>query len=453
MPSSPNSPGRTRRNPSRLDLSSASPSALTRNEFGQSPPYSPLTPRTSVPQSPMSHRRRISSLGTSERLDRFSGDFTSDMNADAHDGDAGGLGSLADELANAWDDDGYGYGYGEDDASGLQDGEVMVSLDGVDSSAPGNGTYIESIHDMGIGMGSGMSHGASDSEHDQLMPPKQRLRGQLRHRRHESLYDGSDYGNDSDLEDAGDIPPGLEARMSGIDDLVRWSKGDGNEVIDQFISLLRELGGQSGIENSTTRLITAHNSLVSHLSHQTRSLQTLTHPLLISSFPTLSPDAIDDLVPLIDSILPNLPSPNNHQRTDSNTPSTPDPPTSHHSRSHSNATPLLSLQTLLSQTSDLTHTLRALNDTLHESRQLTSTASRRLRAVRELVVDMRREDEAREEGIRWIEKGGWDARLARREAGTVCHSVVSGFEAVCGEWRDRLFGTAAAAATTEVTVT
>ena len=27
-----------------------------------------------------------------------------------------------------------------------------------------------------------------------------------------------------------------------------------------------------------------------------------------------------------------------------------------------------------------------------------------------------------------------------REAGRVCGDVVSGFEAVCGEWRERLFG-------------
>ncbi|EER29314.1 hypothetical protein D8B26_008036 [Coccidioides posadasii str. Silveira] len=447
-PSSPNSPTRRRRNLSDLDFSSTAPSSFTRNGYGQSPPYSPETPRTSIPHSPVTTRHRISSSGGMERPARYSGDFTPDVNADS--GDGGGLGSLADELANAWDD-GYEYGYGGEDTSGLQDGEGMVSIDGVDSPTSDNASYIESIHDMGIGMGGGLSHGDSGSGEDQLKPPRQRLKGHSRHRRHESLYDGSDYGNDSDFDEPGDMSPGLEAQMAGIDDLVRWSKADetSNELIDQFIGLLRELGGQAGIENSTTRLITAHSSLVSHLTHQTRSLQTLTHPLLISSFPTLSPDAIDDLLPLIDSILPNLPFPDQHQsthhRTDSTSTSDPDH-SSAHSRSHSHTTPLLSLQSLLSQTSDLTHTLRTLNDTLHESRQLTSTASRRLKTVRELVIEMRREGEAREEGIRWIEKGGWDAKLAAREAGTVCQSVVSGFEAVCGEWRNRLFGTAAAGA-------
>ena len=100
----------------------------------------------------------------------------------------------------------------------------------------------------------------------------------------------------------------------------------------------------------------------------------------------------------------------------------------------------------MSQTSDITLSLRGLSDTLYESRQLTSTASRRLRSARELVADLRREEEGVEEGTRWIERGDWDRRLRDREAGRVCGDVVSGFEAVCGEWREKLFGAAAAGA-------
>lgn len=184
------------------------------------------------------------------------------------------------------------------------------------------------------------------------------------------------------------------------------------------------------------RLITAHASITSHLTHQTRALQTLIHPLLFSPFPLLSPEAIDSLVPLIDDgLLQNLPLPFPHGQ--------------HHTQSLSAASgqdashnPLLSLQTLITQTSDLTLTLRTLSDTLHESRQLTSTASRRLRSARELVAEIRREDEDREEGTMWIEKGEWDRKLKDREAGRLCREVVGGFEAVCGEWRRKLFGTA-----------
>ena len=179
------------------------------------------------------------------------------------------------------------------------------------------------------------------------------------------------------------------------------------------------------------RLITAHSSITTHMTHQIRTLQTLTHPLLFSPFPTLSLEDIDDVIPLIDEILPNMPLPDRLNETTTTSSQQPD-------QAAPNA--LHSLQTLLTQTSDLSHALRTLSDTLHESRQLTNTASRRLKSVRELVAEMRREEEGREESTRWIEKGEWDTRLANREAGKVCGEVVSGFEAVCGEWRDRLFG-------------
>lgn len=170
---------------------------------------------------------------------------------------------------------------------------------------------------------------------------------------------------------------------------------------------------------------------------------------------------MDDLVPLIDEgLLPNLPLPiQSHQNNPNSTfrPQSASSTRSTQSQAPTSTTatsaaaaatldPLLSLQALLDQTSDLTLTLRTLSDTLHESRQLTSTASRRLRSARELIAELNREDEDREEGHRWIESGQWDRKLREREAGRVCGEVVSGFEAVCGEWRRKLFGAAAAAA-------
>ena len=52
---------------------------------------------------------------------------------------------------------------------------------------------------------------------------------------------------------------------------------------------------------------------------------------------------------------------------------------------------------------------------------------------------MKREDELMEEGIRWIEEGGWEDKLAGRKCASVCVEVVSGFEEVCDGWRERLF--------------
>ena len=73
-------------------------------------------------------------------------------------------------------------------------------------------------------------------------------------------------------------------------------------------------------------------------------------------------------------------------------------------------------------------------------RQTTALASRRLRAAKELVMEMRREVEARETGIHWVEQGNWECRLARRECARVCGEVVGGFEEVCASWRERLAG-------------
>ena len=73
-------------------------------------------------------------------------------------------------------------------------------------------------------------------------------------------------------------------------------------------------------------------------------------------------------------------------------------------------------------------------------RQTTALASRRLRAARELVIEMRGETEARETGIHWVEEGDWEGRLAGRECARVCGEVVGGFEEVCASWRKRLAG-------------
>ncbi|EEH47935.1 uncharacterized protein PADG_04019 [Paracoccidioides brasiliensis Pb18] len=420
-PSSPMSPSRRRRNPSNLALSSDSPSAFTPNGYSQSPLKSPQTPRYPIPMSPMSPRQPSSEA--MDRSARFSVDFTAQA-----DSGGGGLGNLADELADVWDED----GECEEDESGFHEEHDHVQIYEKEDDSTTRRT-----HD---------ARSDSDEEHSRdgesnwksLQIPKQKSKAgqQQRSRRRERLYDGSDYGNDSDFGEPGDLTPGLEARMAALENLVRWSTGNNGssgQIVQRIIESLRELVGQSGIENSATRLITAHASLTSHLTSQTRALQTLTHPLLFSPFPILSSEAIDDLIPLINDILPNLPF--------------PVPKTPHSQQSQTSvADPLHSLQALLSQTSDLTHTLRALNDTIHESRQLISAASRRLKSVRELVAEMQREEERREEGTRWIEKGEWDRRLQEREAGRVCGDVVSGFEAVCGEWRARLFGSEVAAA-------
>ena len=104
-----------------------------------------------------------------------------------------------------------------------------------------------------------------------------------------------------------------------------------------------------------------------------------------------------------------------------------------------------SLTALHSLTSDLVQTLNYLSDTLHMSRQTTTTATRRLRSAKELVAEMRREEELREEGERWLSRGNWGERLAKRECALVCGEVVGGFEEVCNGWRARLLAQAESA--------
>lgn len=76
------------------------------------------------------------------------------------------------------------------------------------------------------------------------------------------------------------------------------------------------------------------------------------------------------------------------------------------------------------------------------SRQTTTAAARRLKSARELVADMKREEEEREEGELWLTKGNWGERLGNRECAGVCGDVVGGFEEVCNGWRERLLAQA-----------
>lgn len=43
-----------------------------------------------------------------------------------------------------------------------------------------------------------------------------------------------------------------------------------------------------------------------------------------------------------------------------------------------------------------------------------------------------------EEGVRWLQMGGWEEKLQERQAARVCGEVVGGFEEVCEGWRRRL---------------
>lgn len=71
-------------------------------------------------------------------------------------------------------------------------------------------------------------------------------------------------------------------------------------------------------------------------------------------------------------------------------------------------------------------------------RQTSVEASRKLKSAIDAAGEIQRDVAAREVGVRWIESGGWDERLARRECAKVCGEVVGGFEDVCRGWREQL---------------
>ena len=175
-----------------------------------------------------------------------------------------------------------------------------------------------------------------------------------------------------------------------------------------------------GVLTRTSRLITAHSALTTHLTHQIRQMHNLTLPILSPMAPSPGSEAIEELIPLLMALSDEMPRPS--------------------------TTAFDSLASLHSHTAELIQTLNYLADTLHMSRQTTSTAARRLKSAKELVADMRREEELREEGERWLTKGNWGERLQNRECAGVCGDVVGGFEELCNGWRERLLAQAEAQA-------
>lgn len=342
------------------------------------------------------------------------------------------MGSLADELGDGWGEDPLD-DQGGSFLDGLQEGtaEPFSSGQGHDRSM-----NLGDMHDFGMGMVVEIpqpppveSQPSKGSIHRQSLSPQTNgvsHRPVPRHRKTESAYDGSDYGPDSDPED---LPPTLLRRISDVESLIRISThtddvlSENGGVVSRTTSALKDLGAQASIENTTTRLITAYTSMSLHRTHKTKELLSQSHSLLFapqayglpSPAQLLEEEVLDDLLHNVDELLDAVPV------TTAGGPN-----------------PLLSLQILVSNTADLIYSLRSLADVLQESKVAASSAGRRLKSVRELVAEIRLEEELREEGVRWIERGDWENKLQRREGANVCRDVVSGFERTCEVWRERL---------------
>ena len=174
------------------------------------------------------------------------------------------------------------------------------------------------------------------------------------------------------------------------------------------------------------RLGSAHQSLTTHLTSQSRILSSLTSTLLSPLSSPPPPDMVAELLPVINATIASLPGLSLGD-------------------GHSVNPPLYALNALSNTTLDLIHLLSALSDTLQISRQTSTLASRRLRTCQDAMLMWKKEERLKEEGIAWVESGGWDERLRTRDAAMVCNEVVGGFEEVCEGWRKRLFAQEVAA--------
>ncbi|KAF6835831.1 hypothetical protein CPLU01_04108 [Colletotrichum plurivorum] len=358
----------------------------------------------SVNSSPQQRRQSRSSIHDSATPLRnsFNNQDAIDMSFASGGMSAGnGLGNLADELADAFSDSGDEGEYYEDD-----NGAPNISVEEADGRAGAEETRDSGVDVASVGDVGGRTKNLN------LGPPSPPRRG---HRRTGSEYDGSEYGSESDLDSPGMLPS-LVAKIDAVESLARRGTesngGPTDGVFARVTESLRDLGSQAGVEGSATRLITAHSALTTHLTHQARQLHNLTFPLLSPLVPPPDSETVDELLPLLIELSESMPRPTT-KAFDS----------------------LTALHTL---TSDLVHSLNYLSDTLHMSRQTTTTATRRLKSAKELVAEIRREEELSEEGERWLTRGNWSEKLRRRECAGVCGEVVSGFEEVCNGWRARL---------------
>ena len=217
-----------------------------RRSSGMSSTFTPMSPQTNGYSTRPSHSRKtsytsIQSPATPRPASSHSrdGDFGS-SNGFGNAGDTGnGLGNLADELAEAWDEE------VDEEASEARNGP-----NGTDNNGLSPPPHLE-IHDS-ISNGIASSPLPQQSEQS-LSPTKSNL--QSKHRRKASDYDGSDYG--SDPEETEELSPSLEARMAAIEHLARrGTEANGSEadtVIQRVAESLKDLGSQAGVENGASR--------------------------------------------------------------------------------------------------------------------------------------------------------------------------------------------------------
>ena len=243
MPSSPRTPTRRHKSSTQssqgINLSFTSQSPQGAQYASGKPSHSRKSSLHSVP-SPSTPRP-----GTSHsRNDDFgsAGGFSSGLDS------GNGLGSLADELAEA---------YSDEEEGEPEEGTSRDPLGEVEEFMNGHAEEREAKVDDGRILHNGVSNSQIPGSAPDTSTPKQPAT--LKHRRKQSRYNRSLDGDNSDLEETDGVPASLEARLVAIEDLARESIAtndtEADAVIERVAESLKDLGSQSGVETSTTRYV------------------------------------------------------------------------------------------------------------------------------------------------------------------------------------------------------
>jgi hypothetical protein len=226
-------------------------------------------------------------------------------------GDGNGLGSLADELADAWygdeddDEEGQddtGVGLDEADAYNLDNGLALRRISNAGELEAEDGEVEEDTENDGAGgpllhrtaqaaeassfgeqTSSGMNLGHAPRRKHRRKPSQngsagvggdgdESVRaddGERRRRGSSSGGGGDEDVDDSSTEEANELYAALEARLAEIETLAqRGAKsvdGQDDPVVGRVLDELRDLGAQSNVEGGTSRLVHPPAILMAHL--------------------------------------------------------------------------------------------------------------------------------------------------------------------------------------------
>ncbi|OQO12701.1 hypothetical protein B0A48_02164 [Cryoendolithus antarcticus] len=297
-----------------------------------------------------------------------------------------GMGTLADEL-DMLDDEDEEY----DDAEVEEDGaENLLPTPSKDDSADGT-------RDSGI-----------DVSYPQKRTPQSRNFSKP-FSKHEKPPDSA--GKD-DVEER--FTPELEDSLAAVHRMAQYGAATEDPLIPRVVGHLQNLGNQSTLESLIQRMNTSANSIASHLTKETRTLQLLStslySPFLYAN--SLDFDALEEATPLVDTLLTSLPYPDSGAHT--------------------------GLQKLDRETTSTISTLAQITDTLQMGRQCTNLAARHLRSSQAVVEDMRRERENAEAAQEKLVDSGWHEKFAAKWCKSECDDVLSGFEETCAALRESL---------------